>query len=608
VSFVAAVLVAGCALPGQPPQASPGQPPQASPGQPPQASPGQPPQASPGQPPQASPRQGPSPFPTREALEELSDSPEPVEIFRLDIHPVDEWTLEGPFPEQVGALPSTDTGPWGALLHEAARRRAGLVLPSEGMNCVARELGRFYLAHRGQPPQALKRFIAARCHTSVTRVGTAWVSQDVPVHYDEGQVFTRWKQSVQETLERHLGGGPRTAGIWYGKRDDHVVVMVAYGIRTVQVEPFDPFAVDGRVELRGEVLENVAEVTVRVNRGRFGVAECEQVEDSILPRFHFVCEVDPGDVSAYLSVDSQRPGRLLGTPGILALIWPGSSTTQTYRRPGYAESWPVIQVDEMPDGLVALLNQIRGRAGLDPVELDVAQSELAEELAPHFFSAAFGQNPEAQMDLVVLGMMAGWRVEGMVEAGRFTAAWTMRSNDLGDLISESLAFPAGREVLLDARADRLAVGPMLEIKPGRESMAAVFGTYALFTAQAHDSMARRVYGQLESERRARGRSAPERLVDVTPLCHEAAMRVQAGLDPSDVMSVLIRESSNVLRRPVSGWIAEVADIEELEFPTEYLEDPSLAVAVAVGHRKREGEPWGRYVVLLVVAAPESRGA
>ena len=86
------------------------------------------------------------------------------------------------------------------------------------------------------------------------------------------------------------------------------------------------------------------------------------------------------------------------------------------------------------------------------------------------------------------------------------------------------------------------------------------------------------------------------------------MRVQAGLDPSDVMSVLIRESSNVLRRPVSGWIAEVADIEELEFPTEYLEDPSLAVAVAVGHRKREGEPWGRYVVLLVVAAPESRGA
>ena len=32
------------------------------------------------------------------------------------------------------------------------------------------------------------------------------------------------------------------------------------------------------------------------------------------------------------------------------------------------------------------------------------------------------------------------------------------------------------------------------------------------------------------------------------------------------------------------------------------------VAVAVGHRKRPGEPWGHYVVLLLVAAPERRGS
>ena len=85
-------------------------------------------------------------------------------------------------------------------------------------------------------------------------------------------------------------------------------------------------------------------------------------------------------------------------------------------------------------------------------------------------------------------------------------------------------------------------------------------------------------------------------------------RLQAGLDPGDAMSALLRESSDVLQRPVSGWISEVADIEELEFPKEYLEDPSLGVAVAVGYRKREGEPWGHYVVLLVVAEPKSLGA
>lgn len=550
----------------------------------------------------------PSPFPTPEVLEELGDAPEPVEIFGLDIHPVDEWTVEGPFPKQVGALPARDPGPWGALLHEAARRRAGLVLPTEAMNCVARELGRFYLAHRGQPPQGLKRFMTARCHASVSRIGTAWVSQDVPSHYNEAQVYGHWKPSVQETLARHLGGGPRTAGIWYGRRDDHVVVMVAYGFREVHVEPFDPFAVDGRVEVRGEVLERVAHVTGRVNRGQFGVAECEPVGELHLPRFHFACDVDPGDRSAYLSVGFHRPERLIGTPGILALVWPGSGTTQTYRRPDYGEPWPVVEADEMAEGLVALLNQVRGRAGLDPVALDTAQSELAAQLAPHFFAALFGLETESKMDLVVLGMMAGWQVEGMVEAGHFTAAWTMRSNDLGHLLADALEFPAGREALLAADVDRLAVGPLLESKNGRESMAAVFGTYALFPARAHDSLARRVYERLESERRARGRPPPERLVDVAMQCHQAVIRVQAGLDPGDAMNALLQESVDVLQRPVTGWISEVADIEELEFPKEYLEDPSLGVAVAVGYHRREGEPWARYVVLIVVAEPESRGA
>jgi len=42
------------------------------------------------------------------------------------------------------------------------------------------------------------------------------------------------------------------------------------------------------------------------------------------------------------------------------------------------------------------------------------------------------------------------------------------------------------------------------------------------------------------------------------------MRVQAGLEPSDAMSALIRESANTLQRPVSGWIAEVTDIDDME--------------------------------------------
>jgi hypothetical protein len=135
----------------------------------------------------------------------------------------------------------------------------------------------------------------------------------------------------------------------------------------------------------------------------------------------------------------------------------------------------------------------------------------------------------------------------------------------------------------------------------------MFGTYSLFESGSHDEMAARVYQRLEAARAERDLDAPERLTDVAPLCHEAASAVQHGAEPADALNGLLRASAQLLNRPVAGWIAEAREIEEIEFPEEYLADPDLAVAVAVTHRRPEGEPWGRYVVLVVFAEAESRG-
>jgi hypothetical protein len=58
---------------------------------------------------------------------------------------------------------------------------------------------------------------------------------------------------------------------------------------------------------------------------------------------------------------------------------------------------------------------------------------------------------------------------------------------------------------------------------------------------------------------------------------------------------------------VSGWIAEVRDIDDLQIPVEYVSRPELGLAVSVTHKREEGEPWGRYVVMLVVADPAGFG-
>jgi hypothetical protein len=546
-------------------------------------------------------------FPTPEELGQLGEQPVPENLFGLDVRPVDEWRLAGPFPAQVGAAAWVGEGPWDALLQEVAQSRAGLVVPTEAMHCVARELGRFFLARRGRPTESLRRFIMSRCHTSVADVGFGYVDGEVGGASEE-QLFAHWKDAVRSNLEHGVQGGPRSAGIWFGQEAGHAVALVAFGRRELLVEPFSPFATpEGRVEIRGEVLRPAVNVSALVNRGRYGVAPCELSDDAAPPRFHFVCEVDRKDRAANISVTLTPPERLLSRAGLSVLAWPGKETVDVYRAPHYVDASPVEDASKVPGEFARLLNRVRKQAGLDAVELDAAQSLAAADLAPHFFAALFEQAPDFQADLVVLGMIAGWGVDGLVESGHFSAAWVVNSSDLGLLLSTALEYPVSREALLAPDIDRVAVGTILERGDGAQALAAVFGTYALFSQASHEEIARRVYDKLEHDRRAGGLGPAARLEPLEGLCQRAAGAVQSGGDPADAMNALLRDSVDVLRAPVSGWVAEVRDLDELEFPQEYLTSPTLRVAVAVSHTKRDGEPWGRYVVMLVVSDPEAWG-
>jgi len=551
-----------------------------------------------------------SQFPSKQELEKLGASPAPASLFGLDVRRVDTWELAGPFPEAIADEPYTEAGsPWAELLAQAASRRAGLVLPTRSMECVARELGRFQLAHRSQPTPSLRYFITARCNASVADVAFQLVEGPVLPGSDDAAVFAHWKSAVGDAIRASLEGGPRTAGIWYGRDGDRAVAMVAAGRRVLVIEPFSPVpGPDGALEIRGESLEPVKEISGLFNRGRFGVGRCEAVGDAKLPSFHLRCPLDAGAGETLIALTAFPPDRLIGRLGLLVLASPGGGASTAYRRPVYGESWPMLDAQNLAEGFVDLLNAVRREARLDPLVLDAAQSEMASELAPHFFAAREGHTSAVVADMVVLGMLAGWTVDGIVQAGHFASAWALRTTDLSDLLATALEFPWGRETLLAGDVERIAIGPILATEQGKESLAAVFGTYALFSEKHHDAMARRVVEKLEAERRRRGVEAPEELGDVTLVCQRVASAVQAGEDPTDALDALLQQSVDVLQRPVAGWLAEVSEIDGLEFPEEYLARPSLEVAVAVTHRRKPGDPWGRYVVMLVVADPEARGA
>jgi hypothetical protein len=550
-----------------------------------------------------------APFPKPEALDDLRQQPRPQTLRPQQAAWVDEWELTGPFPSAVAHAPHPDAGLWGDFVANAAAQRAGLALATESMHCVAREVGLFTLEHDNLPSSGVARFIAGRCNELATGIQFDFLASDQLSAASEPEIFEGWRARLDFLTTSRLTGRGRVIGIWFGRRGERAIAVVASGLRQVHLEPLETIVREGsELVIRGEILEPTEEALAYVGRGRYGVRKCTFADTVALPRFEIVCPIDRGDELAWVDVTSRKPGRIVGAMVAELLFWPGGRAGSLYRAASYGREIHAIDTTSARAGLLELLNDARAAAGVPPVVDAPAQSRVAEELAPHFFGALTQPGAETIIDVVILGLMAGWQVDGIVQSGHFTGAQLTRSNDLNLMLSEALDRPAGRAALLADDVDRVAIGPVVEIVDGEPVMAAIFGTYALLSTEAHEADAQQVYELLEAHRAERGRSKPRLLDTVTPLATSAAALVKSGQDPRNVLGELIAASVDTLQRSVQGWMTESSEIEDIRFPDDYLNRRDLEVAIAVSHRKTEDSPWGHYVVLVIAAEPEGRGA
>ncbi|NNL85123.1 MAG: hypothetical protein HKP27_05695, partial [Myxococcales bacterium] len=306
-------------------------------------------------------------FPPREQLENLTPAELPPALFALRVHDPETWTLEGPFPERVEAKAFRDPSTAGALLAEAAKRREGIVLPTEAMHCVARELGRFLLAHNAQPTAGLRRFIAARCRATSGEVGFAYVGFQVPEKADAEAVLQQRSDQIESFLSAQLAGGPLTAGVWFGRQGERVVMTVARGTRRVRIGPVPgSLRPGGSIEIAGEVLESTERVSALMNRGAFGYQACRPDRSVTLPRFAFTCDGEASDRSHLITVQLQPTGRLLAIKALDLLLIPDGDTHAVYRRPESAAEGPAEVTPETAAQKTAeVVNALRARAGLE---------------------------------------------------------------------------------------------------------------------------------------------------------------------------------------------------------------------------------------------------
>lgn len=542
-----------------------------------------------------------TPFPSREELSQLGQSPPMHDLLDVPMRDVDSWQLKGDFPKLIQLAPYQPASTWEELLAVQARRSGGMLYPSAAMHCVAREFAHFYIVHDIRPTERLLQYMAGACGAIAQDITPMVLDASVPEAVSDDRLFRHWKDEVIRLLAS-VQGGLRIAGLAFAREKDRVVVAVVHGERRVELGPMVPIP-DGRghVLIEGRLLVPAQRIDAMINRGRYGFADCAVHPGISLPRFVILCEMVKSDELSWIEISFLPPGRILYSTALQVLARVPGARVENYRRHLYARPSDAATPEQFTAKLTKALNEVRKRAKLPSLALATHQSAVAAKLAPRFFAALLGKSDPLDADRIALGMIAGWEVEGMIREGAFLSALIGETRDVSRWLSTALESPGGRQALLSPDATTLAVGPLLVDQ--NRLLGAIVGSYSFFDGN-HAADAAKIFNLIARRRADLGLSAPKRLDVLKPQMLDAARIVRRGdASPMNALNKLLQVSARVLQRSVNGFVAEASRPEDFTLPEELLRRRSLDVAIEVTHYRPRWEPWARYVILVVVTEP-----
>lgn len=542
----------------------------------------------------------PTQFPTQDALAKIAAAPVPARLFDDKAKDVPTWELSEPLPDAMEQVPHHDDSVWSKLLDEAVAGRGDAVTTSEAMHCIARQQAAFLLANDAIPAAPLVDFIAARCGLPTGQVGVAYQTLAGDDRIPEAGIESQFHDPVKAMIAKALTGRV-DAGIAYVRKSGHAVIAVSISPRSARVErmPLVP-ASGGGVVIRGEVLDPVGSLRAMINRGRYGFGACVLDPTVELPRFAITCPASSADEAAWITMIAVPPGRILGSAVLETLVWPAGAPAKTYARLARdAAAAPASGAVKLVD-MVQEINRVRKDAGLAPLRIAEQESRTVERLAPHYFAGMREGTSNPVADQVALGLRAGWEVDGLVRHGGMISTSVQGSGDYAEVVRTALSHPFGRETLLDPGAERVAIGTVGAEKDA--DLGALFATYALFDSYHHDNDGRIVGARLTALRAAHHALPPTLVTDLGVAAQRAAKSVQDGKrTPEEALDDLLRQASEQAGgKRVHAGITETSSLEEMRFPDGMLTVPLLVCGVGVGHYRRAGHPWGRFIVFYVM--------
>ncbi len=538
-----------------------------------------------------------NPFPTRARLEEIRQQPVPVASFGQAAATVPTWTLTGPLPERYGADPFAPED----ALQELAVSKVGAKMSAQSQ-CVARELGLFYVANDAEPDSSLKKFITASC-------GSTW-GEDAVSHvmtwddfasFDAAKLVERGGAPLEEMFVK-LGANTDQLGMWMTQSKGRIIIMLVGARVGATVAPMaTQTPSSGEVVVRGRLTRARGEAIYgRINRGDYETVLCANNSAVSAPDFELVCPVVPSDAMAYLEVMVGKAGRFSARRALS--IGFSSARSLSYMPPalrGHLEqvSLPGELNDvTLPQQVLMLVNAARAANKLPALVLSESQTRASMALAGHLFGAlrSEAEDDEVVADDILRGLAAGWDVNAPIISGQFTSRFSGHA-DARELVSGIFDSPVGRAALMVQGEGLLAVGSV--IQEGR--VGALVNVYERLPEVPYSRRSAQVMKALNASRAAHGVTMAKRIFALNSSAEGISEQLERGeLTLKEAADKFSTRAVAMFDQGVQYYWYETDDFERIAFGAPLMS--AKRVAVLVAPFKPPGYPRHIYGVVIVM--------
>ena len=516
---------------------------------------------------------------------------------------VSEWSLTGPLPSKVGLYPLQRPANEleGALLEAMASSKSSQVRATQGMACVARELGSFMIQHDERlPDDGLRTFMRHRCGVLAHSVSPTWWTLDLEPgqEFDADSFAEEFYKNMKESVAKSLDGS------WYGeigvafvRHEQKVMVLLARGRRAVTVNSFSMVPGEERLEVMGELHRSVSSLGGAITEGDFDASYCVLDSRVKLPQFRMTCPLNRADEQVIFELYARREGSILSTTIFDQRVWPAGVLKADYvpstiRMTLKSGGEPTGTREEM---YLAYVNRVRAVAGIDALSLASGQSQSVSALLPNFLAAS-KEEDDVSMNKITMGLMAGWDVDGDILDADFRVAG-VSDGAMVSLVEDMFDSPGGRMTLLDGDGSAFAVG---EYQEEGSRLGAMMLVYEFLPDETYIRRLARAWRTMNAARKLSKRKPFKRSKKVLSKAEKISARIESGAISYEE-GVEQLQGVVLTAYPTSGvstYTYLTHDLDDFSLHGELLEAKSGEAVVMVTPLKIEGYPWTIYAVVV----------